>query len=166
MTKKQTSWDDESNEVQSNWVKFNVSHETDPANCDKVMGTLVSKRQIKSNIQGKEGELVWVYELKADSGLFHELDDKKKLVEAPILIGEGEVWSIGGKPGIDSQMRNIKIGQKVGFKFLDERPAKTKGFNPAKNIKVYAPKDEAGQPQMDTAWLEANKDPNEEYNKY
>lgn len=163
---KTKSWDDESNEVQSNWVKFNVSHETDKDNCDKVMGTLISKRQMKSSIPGKEGELVWVYEVKTDSGSFHEVDDKKKVVEPAVTINAGEIWSVGGKTGIDTQMRNIKIGQKVGFKFIDEKPSKTKGFAPAKNIRVYAPKDDAGAPQMDAEWLEANKDPNADYDNY
>ena len=39
---------------------------------------------------------------------------------------------------IDNQMRNIKIGQVVGFKFTDEKPSQKKGFNALKIIKVYA----------------------------
>lgn len=159
-TKKTDSWDDSSNEVQSNWVKFNVPME------DKIFGTFISKRQMKSSIPGKENELVWVYELQADSGSFHEIDDKKKVVEEPIIVNAGEVWSIGGKTGIDTQMRNIKIGQKIGFKFIDEKPSKTKGFAPAKNIRVYAPKGEDGQPQMDLEWIEANRNPDQEYDNY
>ena len=140
---KQTSWDSDDNAVQSNWVKFNVPMQ------DKIFGTLIAKRTIKSAIAGKEGEDVNVYELKAESGSFHEVDDKKKVIETPITINAGEIWSIGGKAGIDAQMRNIKIGQKIGFKFIDEKASKTKGFAPAKNIKVFAPKGEDGQPLMD-----------------
>lgn len=158
------SWDDESNEVQSNWVKFNVSHETNKDDADKIMGTLISKRQMKSTIPGKEGELVWVYELKADSGSFHDIDVKKKVIEPAVIVKAGEIWSVGGKTGIDTQMRNIKIGQKVGFKFMDEKPSKTKGFAPAKNIRVYAPKGDDGQAQMDAEWLEANRDLDKEFN--
>lgn len=156
MTKtKSQDWDSADNEVQSNWIKFNVPLE------DKVFGTFISKRQMKSSIPGKEGELVWVYELKAESGSFHEIDDKKKVVEPAITINAGDVWSIGGKTGIDTQMRNIKLGQKIGFKFIDEKASKTKGFAPAKNIRVYAPKADDGQPLMDTEWL-AGQDPDKQ----
>jgi hypothetical protein len=144
---KATSWDDEKNEVSSSWVKFNVPME------DKIFGTLISKRQVKSSIPGKEGEMVWVYELKADSGSFHEVDESKKVVPKPIVVNDGDIWSVGGKPSIDAQMRNIKRGQKIGFKFIDEKPSKTKGFAPAKNIRVYAPKGDDGQPLMDEEWL-------------
>lgn len=147
MTKKEQGWDTESNEVQSNWVKFNVPME------DKIKGTLIAKRTMKSTMQGREGEIVNVYDLKADEGSFHALNDVKKVIETPIVIETGSFWSVGGKAGLDAQMRNIKVGQKVGFKFIDERPAKTKGFAPAKNIRVYAIKGEDGQPELDTEWL-------------
>ena len=146
-TKKSNAWDDDSNVVTSNWVKFNVPLE------DKIFGTLISKRQMKSTIPGKEGELVWVYEMKADSGSFHEVDDKKVVVPEAITVNADEVWSVGGKTGIDTQMRNIKLGQKIGFKFIDEKPSKTKGFAPAKNIRVYAPKGEDNLPLMDQDFL-------------
>lgn len=147
MSKKETNWDDEGNEVQSNWVKFNVPME------DKIFGTLIAKRIMKSTIPGKEDEDVNVYDLKADMGSFHELDDTKKIIPEAVTVNAGEIWSIGGKTGIDAQMRNIKIGQKIGFKFIDEKPSKTKGFAPAKNIRVYAPKNEDGTPQMDEEFL-------------
>ena len=147
MSKKETSWDDEGNEVQSNWVKFNVPME------DKIFGTLIAKRIMKSTIPGKENEDVNVYDLKADMGSFHEADEKKVVIPEAITIQAGDIWSIGGKTGIDAQMRNIKLGQKIGFKFIDEKPSKTKGFAPAKNIRVYAPKNEDGTPQMDDEFL-------------
>lgn len=159
MAKKAESWDSPENEVQSNWIKWNVPLE------DKIIGTLISKRQIKSQMAGKEGELVWVYEVKADAGSFHALDEKKKLIEEPIEINAGEVWSVGGKAGIDAQMRNVKVGQKVGFKFIDEQPAKTKGYNPSKNIKVYTPKNDDGSFQMDEEVLEAQGSLEGEFNK-
>lgn len=151
MAKKETNWDDTDNEVKSNWVKFSVPLE------DKIFGTLMSKRQMKSQIPGKEAEDVWVYEFLAESGNFHETDDKKVVVPTPITINKGEIWSVGGKNSIDVQMRNIKIGQKVGLKFIDEKPSKTKGFAPAKNIRVYAPKNDDGTPQMDDEFLAAQE---------
>ena len=143
---KTKDWDNESNEVKSNWLKWNVYG-------DKVIGTLVEKRQVKSTMPGKEGELVWVYDLKCDGGSFHEADDNKKVIEEPVVINAGDFYSIGGKAGIDAQMRNIKLGQKVGFKYIDETPSKTKGFAPTKNIRVYAPKNDDGTYQMDEEWL-------------
>lgn len=139
---------DESNEVQSNWWKANVPLE------DKIAGTLIAKRKIKSMLPGKEDEMVWVYDLKADTGSYHVLDDKKKVIDEAITVQSGEFYSIGGKPQIDRQMQNIVVGQKVGFKFIDEIPSKTKGFAPSKNIKVYAPKNAAGDgPLMDEEFL-------------
>lgn len=137
----------EENEVQSNWIKFNVPLE------DKITGTLIAIREMKSTLPGKEGEMVKIYELKADSGSFHELDEKKKVIPEPVVVEAGSIWSIGGKPIIDRQMQNIKIGQKIGLKFIEEVPAKTKGFNPAKTIRVYTPKNDDGSYKMDEAFL-------------
>ena len=157
MTKKQRSednWDDESNAVPSLWVKFNVSAADDAESCDKIFGTLVSKRQIKSTMQGKEGEMVNVYEIKATKETsFHVLDEKKKLVEDAIVINPGDVYSVGGTKVIDNQMRNVKVGQQIGLKFVEEQPSKTKGFAPAKIVRVFAPKNNDGTVQMDEEWL-------------
>lgn len=137
----------EENEVQSNWVKFNVPLE------DKITGTLIAIREMKSTLPGKEGEMVKIYELKADSGSFHKLDEKKKVIEEPVVVEAGSIWSIDGKPIIDRQMRNIKIGQKIGLKFIEEVPAKKKGFSPAKTIRVYTPKNDDGSYKMDEEFL-------------
>lgn len=142
---------DEENIVQSNWIKFNVEQE------DKIMGTLIAIREMKSTLPGKEGEIVKIYELKADYGSFHELDEKKKIVPEPIVVEENSIWSIGGKPIIDRQMTNVRVGQKVGFKFTEEQPSKTKGFAPAKVVKVFTPKNDDGTAKMDTEWIEANR---------
>ena len=147
MAKKTNDWDAPENEVPSNWISWGVPIE------DKIFGTLISKRTMKSTFPGKEGEEVFIYEMKADMGSFHELDDKKNPVDEPTVIQAGEIWNVGGKPGIDKQMRNIKIGQKVGLKFIEEVPAKTKGFNPAKLIKVFAPKNDDGTFKMDEEFL-------------
>lgn len=147
-------WDDESNAIPSNWMKFNVSAADDVENADKIFGTLVSKRQIKSTMQGKEGEMVNVYEIKASKETtFHVVDEKKKLVAEPIMINVGDVYSVGGTKVIDNQMRNVKVGQMIGLKFVEEQPSKTKGFAPAKIVKVFAPKNEDGSPQMDEEFL-------------
>jgi len=152
MAKKQSGWDSEENEVKSNWMKFNVPLE------DKIHGTLIGKRTMKSTMQGKEGALVNVYEIKADEeSVYHGLDEKKKLIEEPNPIKVGDIFSIGGTAVIDRQMQNIRVGQIIGLKFIEEKPSKTKGFNPSKIVKVYAPKGDDGEPLMDEAFLEQKK---------
>lgn len=149
---KEKGWDAPENEVQSNWMKFNVPLE------DKIHGTLIAKRQMKSTIPGKEGQIVNVYEIKADEeSSYHTLDDKKKLVEEAKKIRPGEIFSVSGTAVIDRQMQNIKVGQVIGLKFIEEKASKTKGFAAAKIVKVYAPNGEDGQPQMDQPFLEQQK---------
>ncbi len=110
---------------------------------------------MKSTLPGAEGKLVNVYEIKVDMGTYHMLDDRKKVVEEPIVLREGDFVSVGGTAVIDRQMTNIKVGQKIGLKYLEEKPSKTKGFAPAKIVKVYAPRDEStGDYQMDEKFLE------------
>ena len=135
----------EANEVPSNWVKWNVEGE------DKIIGTLTRKWSVDNQFQ--PGEKVENYEIKADYGEFHELDAKKKLIEEPIVVKEGEMWSIGGEESIQKQMTNVKVGQKVGFKFVAIMEAKIPGHNPAKVIKVFVIKNEDGTPMVDAEWL-------------
>ena len=138
----------DANEVPSNWVKWNVEGE------DKILGTLI--RKWKADNALRPGEKTENYEIKADYGSFHELDAKKKLIAEPIVIKEGEIWSIGGTDSIEKQMANIKFGQKIGLKFVALMEAKTPGFNPAKVIKVYTPKNDDGTVKVDQEWIDAN----------
>lgn len=151
MTTKKIDDFDSANEVQSNWIKFNVVGE------DKVMGTLISVRTVKSQIPGQEGKDVKVYDIKADYGSFHNVDEAKQVIPEAVNVDPESMWSIGGKDIIDRQMINIKVGQKIGFKFTEQVPSKTKGFAPAKIIKVFTPKNEDGSFKMDTEWLESEK---------
>lgn len=146
MTKEQ-GWDSPENEVQSNWVKFNVPME------DKIKGTLLSKTLVASKIPGQEGKKVWNYELKADEGTYHALDESKKVIDTPIEVVPGGFYSLGGTTTIDRQMKNVQVGQKIGLKYVEDQPNKTKGFNPTKIIKVYVLKDKDGAPLMDSEWL-------------
>lgn len=148
MSKKDVDVFDESNTIQSNWMKFNVPQE------DLMYGTFVSKRQIKSTMKDKEGQLVWVYEFKCDYGTFHKLDEMKQIIPEPVKIEAGEYYLVS-KDSIDSQMRNIAVGTKVGMKLIEIVPAKTKGYNPAKIVRVYVPKDDNGAPKMDKEFVEA-----------
>lgn len=147
MSKKENeSWDSPENEVQSNWMKFNVPME------DKIFGVLLSKEQVTSQMQGREGQKVWRYDIKAtERTSFHKLDENLKLVEEAIVIEPGDIYSVGGTAVIDRQMKNIRIGQMIGLKFIEEVPAKVKGHHPAKIVKVFAPKNPDGSPLMDDA---------------
>lgn len=145
------------NQIPSNWMKWGVSvfdkDQKENENPDKIFGTLMSKKQVKSTMPGKEGELVWVYEMKAQYGSFHALDEKKNPVDEATTINDGDIYSIGGNATIDSQMTNIKVGQVIGLKFIEEKPSKTKGFSPAKIVKVFAPKNDDGSFKMDEEFL-------------
>ena len=103
---------------------------------DFVVGTLLSKRQVENNISGKS-VMQTIYEFKVQEGLFHTLDERKNPVEPAVIMSPGEVYNVGGKLAVDAQMRNIRIGAILGMKFLEEKPSKTKGYNPTKVIKVY-----------------------------
>ena len=121
---------DESNEVKSQWVKWGKLK-------DFIEGTLVDIREIPNQLPGKEGQMTKIYEIQANSGSFHELDEKKNPMDDATVLEKGDVWTVGGKAGIDNQMRNAKIGQTVGMRFIEEKPSKTAGFNPTKVIKVF-----------------------------
>lgn len=126
---------------------------------DHIIGTLVSVRQIASQLPGKEGEQVNIYEIKADSGECHDTDDKGNVIDEPIVMKEGEIWNIGGgskeSPSIiDNQFRNIKLGQKVKVEYVDDKPPKKKGFNPMKVIKVFT------NGKFDEEWLKEQEEAN------
>ena len=137
---------DESNEVASSFIKWGQEG-------DYILGTLTGSRQVPSTLPDKKGELQWIYEIKVDRGEYHDIDDKKRVADEATALEAGSTVSVGGRKTIDGRMRQIKLGQKVGLKFIEELPAKTKGYNATKLIKVYAPKGTDGSVQMDEEWL-------------
>jgi hypothetical protein len=110
------------NEMKSNFVTWGAPG-------DYFVGTLMTKRQVENNISGKT-EMQTIYEFKIAEGTFHTLDEKKNPVMPAVILSKDEVYNVGGKLAIDQQMRNIKIGSVVGMKFIEEKPSKTKGYNP------------------------------------
>lgn len=130
----------EENEVKGKFISWGK-----PGN--NFVGTLIGKREVENTISGKS-EMQTIYEFKMHEGTFNQLDEKKNPIEPAVLITAGEVWSVGGKPSIDAQMRNVKIGMIVGMKFIEEKPSKTKGYNPTKVIKTYCAK------EMDQEWID------------
>lgn len=104
---------------------------------DRVKGTLLSVKQIESQMPDKKGELVTIYELKALFGEFHDIDENKKPLEVPTVVEQGAMVLVSGTMGIDNKMRNAKVGDIVGFKFVAETPNKTKGYNATKVVDVF-----------------------------
>ncbi len=101
----------EENLAQANWFKFkNVG--------DAVKGILVGKRHQSGASQGFSDQIVC--ELRQEDG-------------SVINVG----FSVD-KTYIINRLRNIALGQMVGFKFMKEVPSATKGYAPAKSIEVYA----------------------------
>lgn len=80
---------------------------------DKIEGTLTDIRRQINQLSGKEQT---IYEL---------------------LSAEEEIWLVGGSVGIDAQMKNVKLGQIVGFEYIKEIPNKKKGLNPIKVVQCY-----------------------------
>ena len=120
-------------EAPASWVKWGTPG-------DWVRGTLADVREMESTLADKPGEMVKVYEFVASGGSFHNFKKENGVVnmdaEATILE-KGSMWLIGGKAGIDNQMRNVKIGQIFGMRFAEEKPNKRNtSYSPTKVIKV------------------------------
>ena len=148
---KNIAWDAPENEAQNNFVSWGQIG-------DFILGTLVGVKEVKSTLPDKEGELQKVYEVKVKECSYHVLDDKKRVIEEPIVPSEGDLVSVGGRKSIDSRLARVKLGQIFGLKFTEELPAKTKGYNPTKVIKVFTPKGSNGEFLVDQEWLDSQKD--------
>jgi hypothetical protein len=137
----------EENEMKSAWVSWGKVG-------DSIVGTLIAKYQKEQTFDGKTS-MQWIYEIKASGGAFHQLerDDNSNWVpvKEPTKVNPDETWNIGGKAGIDAQMRNVKLGQIVGLKYTESIPNKDKTKYPTKKIQVYT------NGEMDEAWIEENK---------
>lgn len=119
-------------EVKSQWIKWGKVG-------DWIRGTLCDVREMDSQMPDRAGEKVKVYEFIASGGSFHNFEKvagETKIDKDPTVLEKGQVWTVGGKAGIDSQMRNVKIGQIFGMRFAEEKPNKNKSFSPTKVVKV------------------------------
>lgn len=134
---------DESNAIKSAWVTWGKPG-------DNIKGTLAARYARENSIGGKT-EMQTIYEIKAMGGSFHALVQDENgnytpVADATQLIA-GDMWNVGGKAAIDTQMRNVKIGQIIGMKFMESVPAKEKGRYPTKVVKVFT------SGEMDEAFL-------------
>lgn len=119
---------------------------------DFIKGTYIDKRDIKYD-DGKTG---YIYEILATGGEYHSITDDDSgnsvIAEKATAIEKGDYVRVSGKKGIDDEMKKVKIGQKVGFRF-EAMGKKVSGKKPFKDVKVY-------RGVMDEAWLaeQNNKD--------
>jgi len=114
---------------------------------DYIQGTLVDIRI--REVQDEKKGLVRknVYEILADEGQYHEIDENRNPVEPPIKCEKNDFYQVwGGREIIDNGMRKIKIGQKVRIVFTEQLEPKKKNYSGFKIIKVYAG-------PMDEEWL-------------
>lgn len=135
-------------EVQSNWVGWGK------AGTDYVKGTLTRVFKTRSTMPGKQNEMITNYEMKLTEGTFHNVDKKTKvLIEPAIVVNPGDMYNIGGRPILERQLQNIKVGTKIRLVYKEDSPAKNAGFADLKVIKVLVVRDSNNQPVMDTDWL-------------
>ena len=120
---------------------------------NKVSGTFFDFKEIGDSI---EGTLTGVSE-KDDN--FHP-GEKQKVYEIE-RTSDGSIALIGGRPVIDPQMKNIRLGQIIAIKFEATKPSKVQGYKPTKLIQVYAPKNaERNGPLMNQAWINGQSEAN------
>ena len=146
MSKTKNSWDSQENEAANNFVSWGEVG-------DFCYGTLIGVREVKSTLPDRVGQLQKIYDFKVKECTYHVLDEKKKVVEEPVVPNEGDLVSVGGRSSIDSRMARAKVGQIVGLKYVEEIPSKTKGYNPTKSIRVYFPVNSDGSLEMDEEFL-------------
>lgn len=148
--KGKVAWDDDSNEATNNFLSWGQEG-------DFILGALLSAKQVPSTLPDKKGEMQWVYEFKVRECSYHILDEKKRIVPEAVEPESGEIISVGGRKTIDSRLARAKIGQIVGLKFVEELPAKTRGYNPTKLIKVFTPKGRDGEFEFDEDVVKSNE---------
>ncbi len=130
MSKNENSAEDffsEENVPASSWMKFEKPG-------DIVMGTFVEKTNKKGN--GVMPDQV-VFELTNAKRGTATIKDSK--ISDPKMEDEGTI-KVGIKAGnkyILPRLKNIKEGDIIGFAFMEEIPAKTKGYSPAKSISPF-----------------------------
>jgi hypothetical protein len=103
---------------------------------DWVRATVVDNtRQVENTLSAKH-EMQTVYEFKIQGGQFHNIVDKVAAAD-PTPLEKGSFWAYFAKGVVHSQLKNAKIGQIIGLKFIEEKPSTRPGFNPTKVIKVF-----------------------------
>jgi hypothetical protein len=137
---------DSKNELKANFIKWGKIG-------DYIVGTLVRVFSMPDSYAKVPGTMKNVYEIKASEGFFNNIENKK-LTGETTTINVGDLYCVDGNGAFRAQMESIKVGQIIGVKFIEERPAKDPKNFDAKITKVYAPKGPDGvKPLMDEEWL-------------
>jgi len=104
---------------------------------DWFKGTLMDNTRQMANQLSDKKEMQTVFEFKMIDGAWHDIVDRTVSTDT-VDVKVGENYSfITGKQAILQQMKGVPLGTIVGMKFTEEQPAKTKGYNKSKIIKVY-----------------------------
>ena len=108
---------------------------------DWFKGTITDNtRQIENKLSAKH-EMQTIYEFKMKGGSYHniveETPGKYVAVAEPTAIVKDDFMSYFAKGAVQAQLKNAKIGQVVGLRFVEERAPSPPGHNPTKIIKVY-----------------------------
>lgn len=74
------------------------------------------------------GTLVAIEENQSYGGKVYKLENGDKTI------------TVFGTAVLDSRMAGVEIGSEVLIRFVDEKPNKTKGYNPIKNFDVFVSK--------------------------
>lgn len=128
----------EDNIPQSNWMQFKKVE-------DRIQGVLVGVSE-----KPAEGQF--------SAQKVFKIDTTKGIA---VINGEEQEkgdWNVGisvNKHYVLDRISRAKLGQMIGFKFTEEIPATTKGFNPAKSITPFLG-------EMDPEYLMANDEGNAE----
>lgn len=105
---------------------------------DFILGTFIKARH---EVETQFG-LNSIYEFLAENGK-----------SGDTVINKGETWTVWGRNDMfNGQMNSLRPGQVVKISFVESKPSK-KG-NPAKIIKIFAPKDNTGKPVMNQEYLD------------
>lgn len=104
---------------------------------DWVRGTITDNTRQVPNQLSKDKEMQTVFEFQASGGSFHNINVDRSVSEEPTILTEGTFWSIFAKEVLKAQLRNAKIGQQFGIRYVEDKPSKTPGFNPTKVLKVF-----------------------------
>lgn len=104
---------------------------------DWFKGTLTDNtREVENKLSAKK-EMQKVFEFKMHGGSFHNINEDRTVAAEATIIAKDAFMSVFAKGAVAAQMRNAKLGQIVGMRFVEEKKSSTAGFNATKVIKVF-----------------------------
>lgn len=111
----------EDDKIKSNFFKFKKPG-------DFIQGTLIDKYEQEDRMPNARTPMQWIYEIKA-------VASKQDGIEAE---ENDTIIKVGGKVGIDNQLKNIGLGQIIEIRFVEEKKPSKPGLNGAKILQVFA----------------------------